>query len=144
MGDVRLEKSAADNGESDLLVERNSEVLRLEPQGLKLGTSASDIGYDRVHQSDAEIPAAPCLEDGHSLDSCNAGLIDTPARPVDRDAAINTQDVTANVLLFIAFEAYVDLLLDFKHQVPHDAAAAVVMLLSASENNHRFCRVACP
>jgi hypothetical protein len=137
MGDARLEKPAADNSESYFLVERNCGVLRLEPQRCKVGTGASDIGYDRVHESGTKIPAAPCLEDGHSLDFCNAGLIDAPASRGDRVATVNPQDMAAHILMFINFKMDIDVLLDFKHQGANDDATAVVMpVFGYSENNH--------
>jgi hypothetical protein len=137
MGEARLEKPASDNSESHFLVERNCGVLRFEPQDFEVGIGASDIGYDRVHQSGAEIPAAPCREDGHSLDFCNAGLIDAPTSRGDRGGTINTRDVAANFLMFINFEMDIDVLLDFKHQGANDDAATVVMpAFSHSENGH--------
>jgi hypothetical protein len=137
MGDASIEKPAADNSESHFLVERNGGVLRFEPQDPKVGTDASDIGYDRAHQRGAKIPAAPWLEDGHSLDFRNAGLIDAPASCGERVATVNTKDVAANLLMFVNFEMDIDVLLDFKHQGANDNAAAVVMpVFGHSENNH--------
>jgi hypothetical protein len=64
--------------------------VRLDPQGLEVEAGAFDVGYDRVHKSGAKIPASPCFEYGHSLDFCNAGLVNAPPSSGERDAIINT------------------------------------------------------
>src|SRR5258708_3121545 len=142
MGNVCVQKPLADNRETYFSVERDGVVLRLEAQGISAGTGVFDIGYPRLHQRDAKIPAAPCLEQGHALDFCNASLVAAPARGSERDEIVKPQDVAASVLVLIDFEGDIDVLLDGKYERANgDAPAVIVFGFGDSENDHRARRL---